>query len=107
MKVPLYLWVLSAFGVLTYSSIVYLWKAAQLTSDRRVKLPNLQGKIVIVTGSNVGIGKEAASKFYHAGATVILASRDEAKTKAAIEDIKKEDPSKYSNEAKNVVKQNF
>lgn len=107
MKVPLYLWVLSAFGVVTYSSIAYFWKMAQLTSDRRVKLPNLQGKIIIVTGSNVGIGKEAASKFYHAGATVILASRDEKKTKEAIEEIKKQDSSKYSNDSKKKGKAEF
>lgn len=60
-----------------------------------------------MTGSNAGIGKEAAAKFYHAGATVILASRDEKKTKAAIEEIKKEDPSKYSNDAKKCGKAEF
>ncbi|GAB7338137.1 hypothetical protein MBLNU457_4492t1 [Dothideomycetes sp. NU457] len=46
------------------------------------------GKTIIVTGSNTGLGKEAARHFAHLGAsTVILAVRSEAKGASAKKDI--------------------
>ena len=50
---------------------------------------DLTGKIAIVTGANTGIGLETARVLASKGATVILACRDEAKTKVAIEQILK------------------
>ncbi len=47
----------------------------------------MEGKIVIITGGNSGIGKATATELVHAGATVILACRDAVKAAAAIEDI--------------------
>ena len=46
------------------------------------------GKVVIVTGSNTGIGKVAALEILGKGAKVILASRDQQKTMAVINEIK-------------------
>lgn len=40
----------------------------------------LDGKTVVVTGANTGIGKEAALFLLKRGATVVLAGRDETKT---------------------------
>jgi hypothetical protein len=58
---------------------------------------DLRGKTVIVSGSNSGIGKEAAFVFAQWGATVILACRDppeyEQHPKDAIEDLLSRDAS--------------
>jgi retinol dehydrogenase-12 len=48
---------------------------------------DMTGKIVIVTGSNTGIGKITALELLRHGAKVIFASRDEAKTQAVINSI--------------------
>lgn len=50
---------------------------------------NLRGKVAIVTGANTGIGKEAARALGAAGATVILACRDERRGKAAEASLRK------------------
>ncbi|XP_046753175.1 uncharacterized protein LOC124416289 [Diprion similis] len=58
----------------------------------------LVGKTVIITGANSGIGKETARDLYRRGARVILACRDMARANAAVEDIKKIQPSKPGRE---------
>lgn len=51
-------------------------------------VPDLHGKVHIVTGSNTGIGKELARLLYTRNAKVYIAARSEEKAKKAIEDIK-------------------
>ncbi|KAF4126430.1 Short-chain dehydrogenase, partial [Geosmithia morbida] len=51
-------------------------------------LPDLAGKVCIITGSNTGVGKEAARILYGANANVYLACRTESKARAAIDEIK-------------------
>eukprot|EP00331_Platyophrya_macrostoma_P023041 CAMPEP_0176445834 /NCGR_PEP_ID=MMETSP0127-20121128/23953_1 /TAXON_ID=938130 /ORGANISM="Platyophrya macrostoma, Strain WH" /LENGTH=131 /DNA_ID=CAMNT_0017831727 /DNA_START=15 /DNA_END=407 /DNA_ORIENTATION=- len=48
---------------------------------------DLTGKVVIITGSNAGIGAETAKVLATKGATIVLACRDEAKTKIVINEI--------------------
>ncbi|VUC25675.1 unnamed protein product [Clonostachys rosea] len=55
-------------------------------------VPDLQGKVCIVTGSNTGVGKEIAQILYAKNAKVYLAARSEEKTRKAIEDIKAASP---------------
>lgn len=50
---------------------------------------SLKGKVIIVTGANSGIGKSVTSQLAAKGARIIMACRDEEKTKSAIEDIRK------------------
>ncbi|XP_072032355.1 retinol dehydrogenase 13-like [Amphiura filiformis] len=47
----------------------------------------MEGKTVIITGSNTGIGKETAMDLAHRGAKVILACRDEKKALKARKEI--------------------
>lgn len=48
----------------------------------------MEGKTVIITGGNAGIGKETAIGLAKKGANVTITGRNEAKVKAAVEDIK-------------------
>jgi NAD(P)-dependent dehydrogenase (short-subunit alcohol dehydrogenase family) len=48
---------------------------------------NMDGKVVLVTGGNTGIGKETAVQLAQQGATVAITSRDAAKGAAAAADI--------------------
>lgn len=50
---------------------------------------DIRGKIVIVTGSNTGIGKMTALQLAKRGAVVIMAVRNLEKGQAALEEIKK------------------
>lgn len=47
----------------------------------------LDGKVAIVTGGNSGIGLEIARDLARRGATVVIASRDEKKSKSAVDNI--------------------
>ncbi|MEO8700782.1 MAG: SDR family oxidoreductase [Kofleriaceae bacterium] len=53
-------------------------------------MTDLKGKTFIVTGANTGIGKVTALELARAGAHVILACRNQAKTEVVIEEIKRE-----------------
>jgi NAD(P)-dependent dehydrogenase (short-subunit alcohol dehydrogenase family) len=50
-------------------------------------IPDLKGKVIIVTGANCGIGFEEAKEFARKGAQTILACRSMDKAKAAITQI--------------------
>ncbi|KAG7451651.1 NAD(P)-binding protein [Guyanagaster necrorhizus] len=53
-------------------------------------IPDLTGKVIIVTGGNTGCGKETVRVLLLHGAKVYLAARSEGKARAAIEELKKE-----------------
>ncbi|USP78028.1 uncharacterized protein yc1106_05302 [Curvularia clavata] len=57
------------------------------------QIPDLSGKVVLVTGGNNGLGKETVTQLAkHTPARIYLGARNEEKAKAAIADIKKESP---------------
>lgn len=58
------------------------------TADDVVVEMDLRGRRMIVTGANTGIGFETARALAAAGATVVLACRDEAKAAQAVERIR-------------------
>ncbi|KAJ9131726.1 NAD(P)-binding protein [Pleurostoma richardsiae] len=51
-------------------------------------LPDLSGRVYIVTGSNTGVGKELAQILFCRNAKVYIAARSETKARAAIESIR-------------------
>ncbi|KAI0412979.1 hypothetical protein F5X98DRAFT_353387 [Xylaria grammica] len=55
-------------------------------------LPQLDGKVYLITGANTGLGKELARMLYSKYARVYIAARSESKADAAIDDIKKAAP---------------
>ncbi|MFZ0665598.1 MAG: oxidoreductase [Acidimicrobiales bacterium] len=55
-------------------------------------IPGLTGRKAVVTGANSGLGYETSLALARAGATVVLACRDEAKGALAIERIKTKKP---------------
>jgi len=55
-------------------------------------LPDLTGKIIIITGANSGIGFSTTKYMSAKGATVIMACRNPEKAKKAIQSIKNENP---------------
>lgn len=52
--------------------------------------PSLQGKVVLVTGSTDGMGRELARMLGARGATVIVHGRNEARGKAVVDEITRE-----------------
>jgi len=54
------------------------------------QIPDQTGRVAIVTGSNTGIGYEAALELARKGATVVLACRNPQKGEAAVERIRSE-----------------
>ena len=56
------------------------------------EIPDLTGKIIIITGANSGIGYESTRELTRKGAEVIVASRDPIKAERSILNIKEEIP---------------
>jgi NAD(P)-dependent dehydrogenase (short-subunit alcohol dehydrogenase family) len=48
----------------------------------------MNGKVVVITGGNAGIGKEAAADLSQHGATVVITSRNPERGRSAVEDIR-------------------
>jgi NAD(P)-dependent dehydrogenase (short-subunit alcohol dehydrogenase family) len=59
------------------------------TTDR---IPDLTGKVIVVTGANVGLGYESAKEFSRKGARTIMACRSMEKGNKALSGIKAEIP---------------
>jgi len=68
---------------------LFLWKK-YINGPSNKFHPNLEGKYVIITGANTGIGKETALEIAKLGATVVLACRDEQRTLGPLQEIRKQ-----------------
>ena len=61
--------------------------------DSSTGIPDLKGKVAIVTGGNTGIGKECVHQLViHNAAKAYIATRNESRAKTAIDDLSKEFP---------------
>jgi glutamyl-tRNA reductase len=72
--------------------LVSLWSesfppASKFTPE---DIPDLSGKVMIVTGANTGIGKETAKALLAHNAKVYIAARNTEKATLAIADLKRE-----------------
>lgn len=65
----------------------WIWKYISPVNFRESMIPDLTGKVALVTGANTGIGFETARGLAENHATVILACRSLAKGQRAIEKI--------------------
>ncbi|ROW12556.1 hypothetical protein VMCG_00318 [Cytospora schulzeri] len=70
-----------------------MWPFSAGVSFTASDIPSLEGKVILVTGGNSGLGKQSVLEFARHGAKEIwLASRSTEKSDQAIEDIKKQVP---------------
>ncbi|KAI1822973.1 short-chain dehydrogenase [Xylaria intraflava] len=72
------------------STIRQLWPGTPTYTER--DMPDLAGKVYLVTGSNTGIGQQVARILYSKNAAVWIASRSNEKGARAIASIKKAHP---------------
>jgi retinol dehydrogenase-12 len=75
-------------GLLTASVCIYISKRFYFSGGRCKSRARLDGKTVIITGANTGIGYETAIDLAKRGARIILACRDIKKAVKAAEEIR-------------------
>ena len=63
------------------------------TNWKTAEIPNLEGKVIIITGATSGLGKEAARVLAGKGATVIIATKNIQKADVVSAVIQEEFPS--------------
>lgn len=71
----------------TFNALAELWAPA--TKFTTADIPDLAGKVIIVTGGNSGIGKEIARALVEHNAKVYIACRSPEKAQAAIDELLK------------------
>ncbi|KAG9256196.1 uncharacterized protein F5Z01DRAFT_497553 [Emericellopsis atlantica] len=60
-----------------------------ITFDPSVDIPALNGNVILITGANAGLGKQAAMDLAkHSPALIIMTSRDESRGQDALEQVK-------------------
>jgi NAD(P)-dependent dehydrogenase (short-subunit alcohol dehydrogenase family) len=79
--------------IILLASLFVLWLGRKFFNGPRAKSrKNMKDKIVVITGCSAGIGKETAKDLLLNNATVILANRDQKKTKIVMDEIFRNHP---------------
>ncbi len=60
-----------------------------MASSSNGSVPDLRDQVIVITGGNSGIGKEAAVSLATAGATVVITARNQAKGADALDEIRR------------------
>lgn len=81
---------LKVFGHFLYQFTLGSYVFVPKSKFSEDNVPDLTGKVVIVTGGNTGIGKETCKVLLRKNAKVYLAARNEARAKAAIAELLEE-----------------
>lgn len=76
----------TTYGRIDLTNLPFLQKG--LGAEEKSVIKNLEGQVVIITGSNTGIGKATAVVLAKTGATIILACRDHTKALPVVDEIK-------------------
>jgi NAD(P)-dependent dehydrogenase (short-subunit alcohol dehydrogenase family) len=84
--------VFAGIGIYKYISTQQNGKNGTAEIWTTADIPDLTGKVIIVTGANSGIGYEAAKEFTRKGAQTILACRNMEKAETALAQIRDEIP---------------
>ncbi|CAF3799360.1 unnamed protein product [Adineta steineri] len=77
-----WIFIVSILIIILYISNIYYWSGTRCPSFDR-----MDGKTVMITGSNTGVGKYTAIELAKRGAHVILACRDRKRTEEALKEI--------------------
>lgn len=77
-----------ALGGALFTGIVANGISVQGPSPYQPSVGSLNGKLVVITGGNTGLGLESGKRLAAAGATVVLTSRNPAKGERAVNSVK-------------------
>jgi NAD(P)-dependent dehydrogenase (short-subunit alcohol dehydrogenase family) len=75
-------------GVLALLFLIIICKC-KVNGVKNPHKPDMTGKVVIITGANIGLGLESAKQLAKLNATIVMACRSEPKANAAIDEVKK------------------
>jgi NADPH:quinone reductase-like Zn-dependent oxidoreductase len=77
-------------GAGALGALGYLWYRNRRAAKRWKydELPRLDGKVILVTGGNVGLGNETAYQLARRGAKVYITARSQSKGEAALAELR-------------------
>lgn len=78
----------SLFAMLAFCQALPTACPGNITADEVMEGVNLKGKVAIITGGDVGLGRATAASILKHGARVIIASRNKANGESAVKELR-------------------